>query len=52
MKNFSVGPEWKEVSMAFSDFGGTDGHDIMAILFSASTEAGPFQFFIDDVRLE
>ena len=52
MKNFSVGSEWKEVSMPFSDFVGTDGHDVMAILFCASTEAGPFQFAIDDVRLE
>ncbi len=52
MKNFSISSEWKEVSMPFSDFGGTDGHDIMAILFSASTEPGPFQFAIDDVRLE
>jgi hypothetical protein len=52
MKNFSVSSEWKEVSMPFSDFGGTDGHDIMAILFCASTEAGPFQFAIDDVGLE
>lgn len=38
--------------MPFSDFGGTDGHDITAILFCASTETGPFQFAIDDVRLE
>ena len=52
VKNFSVGSEWKELSMPFSDFGGTDGHDITAILFSASTETGPFQFAIDDVRLE
>ena len=52
MKSFSVGSEWKGVSMPFSDFGGTDGHDIMAILFSASTEPGPFQFAIDDIRLE
>jgi imidazolonepropionase-like amidohydrolase len=51
-KNFSVGPEWKEVSMPFSEFGGTDGHDIMAILFSASAEPGSFQFAIDDVRLD
>jgi imidazolonepropionase-like amidohydrolase len=52
MKNFSVGPDWKEVTMPFSEFGGTDGHDIMAILFCASTEVGPFQFSIDDIRLE
>ena len=52
MKNFSVSSEWKELSMPFSDFVGTDGHDIMAILFCASTEAGPFQFVIDDIRLE
>lgn len=52
MKNFSVSSEWKELSMPFSDFGGTDGHDIMAILFCAGTEAGPFQFAIDEVRLD
>jgi hypothetical protein len=33
---------WKEVFMPFSDFGGRDGHDIMAILFCASTEAVRF----------
>ena len=52
VKDFSVSSEWNEVSMPFSDFGGTDGHDITAILFCASTETGPFQFAIDDVRLE
>ena len=52
MKNFSVTADWKEHAMPFSDFGGTDGHDLMAILFTSSTDEGAFSFDIDDVRLD
>ena len=45
-KNFAAGPEWKEVVIPFSELGGTDGHDINGILFSASSLTGPFSFAI------
>jgi len=49
---FVAGPEWKEYTFPFSAFNGTDGHDIMAILFVAGLPGGPFQFWVDDVRLD
>ena len=47
---FVAGPEWKEFTFPFSDFGGSDGHDLMAIIFAGGPAAGPFSFRIDDVR--
>jgi imidazolonepropionase-like amidohydrolase len=52
MESFSVSADWKEFTIPFSDFNGTDGHDLMAILFTSSTAVGTFSFQIDDVRLE
>lgn len=52
MKNFTVTSEWKEFTIPLSDFNGTDGHDLMAILFTSSTDVGAFSFQIDDVRLD
>ncbi len=51
MKSFVAGPEWKKVSLPFSEFN-TDGHDLMGILFGARSEPGNFSFLIDNVRLE
>jgi len=51
-KTFATGPDWKEVVIPFSDFGGTDGHDVTAILFCASSEPGAFTFAIANVSLE
>jgi hypothetical protein len=50
-KNFSVTADWKEFTIPLSDFNGTDGHDLMAILFASSTDVGAFSFQIDDVGL-
>jgi len=52
MKNFSVTPEWKEFVFPFSEFNGTDGRDIIAILFASSMDPGTFKFAIDEVRLD
>lgn len=52
MKSFSVTPDWKEFIFPLSDFNGTDAHDVMAIIFSSSTDVGAFSFQIDDVRLD
>ncbi len=51
-QTFTAGPEWKKTSMSFSDFNGTDGHDISAILFVGGPSAGKFEFQVDDIGLE
>jgi len=51
-QTFTAGAEWKKISLPFSAFNGTDGHDISAILFVGGPAAGKFGFQIDEVRLE
>ncbi len=51
-QSFTAGAEWKKISVPFSAFNGTDGHDISAILFVGGPAAGKFDFQIDEVRLE
>lgn len=51
IQNLTVTTEWKEITLAFSAFG-IDGRDIGGILFTAGGAPGPFQFAIDNVRLE
>lgn len=51
-QTFAAGAEWKKTSIPFSDFNGTDGHDISAILFVGGPAPGKFDFQIDDVSLE
>jgi imidazolonepropionase-like amidohydrolase len=48
---FVAGPEWKLYTLPFAMFGGTDGKDVMAILFSSGVTSGPFAFQIDQVKL-
>ena len=48
---FVAGTDWKMYTLPFSMFGGTDGKDVEAILFSGGAGAGPFAFQIDQVRL-
>jgi imidazolonepropionase-like amidohydrolase len=48
---FVAAPEWKLYTLPFATFGGTDGKDVEAILFSGGTAAGPFAFQIDQVKL-
>jgi imidazolonepropionase-like amidohydrolase len=51
-QTFEAGPAWKQVSVPFSAFNGTDGHDISAILFVGGPTAGAFDFQIDEIKLE
>ena len=51
-QTFTAGSDWKKVSMPFSAFNGTDGHDIAAILFVGGPGAGKFDFQIDQIKLE
>lgn len=51
-QTFPAGAEWKEIRLPFSDFNGTDGHDISAILFVGGPAAGKFDFQIGEIKLE
>jgi imidazolonepropionase-like amidohydrolase len=51
-QTFAAGTEWKKISVPFSAFNGSDGHDISAILFVGGPTAGKFDFQIDEVTLE
>ncbi len=51
-QTFAAGAEWKKISLPFTGFNGTDGHDVSAILFVGGPAGGKFDFQIDEVRLE
>jgi len=51
VETFAAGAEWKQYTFPFSKFGGSDGHDVQAILFSGGPEIGKFSFEIDEVGL-
>jgi Complex I intermediate-associated protein 30 (CIA30) len=51
-QTFEAGKEWKKITFPFSDFNGTDGHDIAAILFVGGPAAGKFDFQIDEIKLD
>ena len=51
-QTFTAGSDWKKISLPFSAFNGTDGHDISAILFVGGPAAGKFDFQIDEIKLE
>jgi imidazolonepropionase-like amidohydrolase len=51
VETFVAGTAWKHYSFPFSKFGGSDGHDVQAILFSGGPEIGKFSFQIDEVGL-
>lgn len=51
IQTFAAGPEWKQYTFPLSAFGGTDGHDVTVVMFSAGPEPQKFDFQIDDVRL-
>jgi beta-glucosidase len=51
IKPFVPGPEWKQYSFAISDFG-TDGSDIMGLMFARAQEAGKFEFELDQLEIK
>ena len=51
-QTFTAGSDWKQTSIPFSAFNGTDGHDISAILFVGGPAAGKFDFQVDEIKLE
>ena len=51
-QTFTAGSDWKQTSIPFSAFDGTDGHDISAILFVGGPAAGKFDFQVDEIKLE
>jgi imidazolonepropionase-like amidohydrolase len=51
MRTFVAGPEWSEVAMSWKDFG-TDGRDVMAVIFAGGPEGGPFALQVDEVSVK
>ena len=51
MKTFAVGPEWKEYTFSFEEFG-VQGFDIMGIFIGASNDPAKFSLAIDNLRLK
>jgi hypothetical protein len=49
-QTFVAGQEWKEFVFPLSAFGGTDGRDIMALMFVGGPKPGPFAFQVDNVQ--
>ena len=49
-QSFTPTSQWQEFVIPFSAFGGSDGKDLMAMMFVGGPRAGAFEFFIDDVR--
>jgi len=51
-QTFVADSSWSEVVIPLSAFGGTDGHDITAVIFSGGPAVGNFAFQIDHVRFQ
>ena len=49
---FQAGEEWKQFRFELASFSGSDGRDLMAVVWGAGPDAGPFRFQIDAVRFE
>jgi hypothetical protein len=52
IQTFVPGPEWKQFTLPFASFGDIDGSDIMAIVWSGGPKLGPFEFQLDNIRLQ
>jgi hypothetical protein len=48
---FVAGPQWTQVSMALSDFDGSDGRDLTGILWTGGPEPGKLDFAVDEIEL-
>jgi hypothetical protein len=51
MQFFTAGAEWKQYSFPISAFG-TDGSDIMQLIFARGQAPGKFEFQIDEVEIK
>jgi imidazolonepropionase-like amidohydrolase len=51
-QTFVAGPEWKQFTLPFAGFGAIDGSDIMAIVWCGGPKLGPFDFSLDNIRLQ
>jgi hypothetical protein len=51
IQTFVAGPQWTQVSMALSDFDGSDGRDVVAILWTGGPEPGRFDFAVDEIEV-
>ena len=51
-QTFVAGSDWAEIVIPLASFGGSDGHDVTAVIFAGGPEPGPFAFQIDHVRFQ
>jgi hypothetical protein len=49
---FVAGREWREYTFNLSDFAGIEKQRVLWVIFSAGPAPGPFEFQIDEVRLQ
>jgi len=52
MYNFQAGPEWRKYELNLADFSAHDFKRVRGMAFGAMGMDGPFQFQIDDLRIE
>lgn len=48
---FAVGPDWREVTIAFADLKGFNPTEAMLLLIVANQQPGPFRIEVADIRL-
>lgn len=48
---FAVGPDWREVTVAFADLKGFNPAEAMLLLIVANQQPGPFRIEVADIRL-
>lgn len=51
IQTFTADSEWREHIFSWSDFNGSDGSDVMGIAVVGGPEAGPYEIWIDQVKL-
>jgi imidazolonepropionase-like amidohydrolase len=51
IQTFPAGRAWKEVRLPLAGFDGTDGKDVMGVLFAGGPKAGKFSVDLDQVEL-
>jgi hypothetical protein len=51
IQTFVAGRAWKELRLRVTGFAGTDGKDVMGVLFAGGPGAGKFALDLDQVEL-
>ncbi|GBD32151.1 D-hydantoinase/dihydropyrimidinase [bacterium HR33] len=51
VSTFTAGAEWQEVSFTWQQLQGGDGSDVVGIAIVAGPDPGPYEFWIDQMRI-